>query len=64
MALKSLFSTFLLAVLAAGCSRSAPPEAALEGPEALSVTRWTEKTELFADTRLSLSGRRHGLPFT
>ena len=49
MALKSLFSTFLIAVLAAGCSRSAAPDAAPEEPEALSVTRWTEKTELFAE---------------
>jgi membrane fusion protein, heavy metal efflux system len=49
VALKSLVSTFLIAVLAAGCSRSAAPEAAPEEPEALSVTRWTEKTELFAE---------------
>ena len=49
MALKSLFSAFLIAVLAAGCSRSAAPESAPEEPEALSVTRWTEKTELFAE---------------
>ena len=49
MALKFLFSTFLIAVLAAGCSRSAAPEAAPEEPEVLSVTRWTEKTELFAE---------------
>ena len=49
MALKSLFSTLLIAMLAAGCSRSAAPEAAPEEPEALSVTRWTEKTELFAE---------------
>ncbi len=49
MALKSLFSTFLIAMLAAGCSRSAAPEPAPEVSEALSVTRWTEKTELFAE---------------
>ena len=49
MALKSLFSTLLIAMLAAGCNRSAAPEAAPEEPEALSVTRWTEKTELFAE---------------
>ena len=36
-------------MLAAGCSRSAAPEAAPEEPKALSVTRWTEKTELFAE---------------
>ena len=49
MALRSLFSTLLIAVLAAGCSRSAAPDAAPEEPETLSVTRWTEKTELFAE---------------
>ena len=49
MALKSLFSTLLIAILAAGCNRSEAPEAAPEEPEALSVTRWTEKTELFAE---------------
>ena len=36
--------------IAAGCGRSAtPPEAAPEAPEPLSVTRWTDKTELFAE---------------
>ena len=49
MALKSLFSTLLIAILSAGCHRSEAPKAAPEGPEALSVTRWTEKTELFAE---------------
>ena len=49
MALKSLLSTFLIAVLAAGCNRSAAPRPAPEESEALSVTRWTEKTELFAE---------------
>lgn len=49
MALKSLFWTLLIAVLATGCNRSEAPEAAPEEPEALSVTRWTDKTELFAE---------------
>jgi cobalt-zinc-cadmium efflux system membrane fusion protein len=36
--------------LVAGCRRDAAPAAAQEeGPEPLSVTRWTEKTELFAE---------------
>jgi RND family efflux transporter MFP subunit len=35
-------------VLIAGCNRAAPP-AAPEQPPALSVTRWTAKTELFAE---------------
>jgi cobalt-zinc-cadmium efflux system membrane fusion protein len=49
VALKCLLSTLLTALLAAGCSRSPAPEAAPEEPEALSVTRWTDKTELFAE---------------
>ena len=49
VALKSWVSTLLITVLAAGCNRSAAPEAAPEEPEALSVTRWTDKTELFAE---------------
>jgi membrane fusion protein, heavy metal efflux system len=49
VALKSLSSIFLIAVLGVGCNRSAAPEAAPEEPNALSVTRWTDKTELFAE---------------
>ena len=49
MALKSLISTFIIAMLAAGCSRAAAPEPAPKESKALSVTRWTEKTELFAE---------------
>ena len=49
MALKCLFSTLLIALLVAGCNRSEPPEAAADEPEVLSVTRWTDKTELFAE---------------
>ena len=49
MALKHLCSILLIGVVAAGCSRPAPPAAAPEEPEPLSVTRWTDKTELFAE---------------
>ncbi|MCA1652443.1 MAG: efflux RND transporter periplasmic adaptor subunit, partial [Acidobacteria bacterium] len=49
MALKSFFSVLVIGILAAGCNRSAAPQAAPEEPEALSVTRWTDKTELFAE---------------
>jgi membrane fusion protein, heavy metal efflux system len=49
VALKFLISAFIIAVLAAGCSRAAAPEPAPETSKALSVTRWTEKTELFAE---------------
>ena len=49
MALKHLCSILVLSVAAAGCSRSAVPPAAPEEPDPLSVTRWTDKTELFAE---------------
>lgn len=50
MALKHLWSIALLCLVASACNRSAPPAAAVEEePEALAVTRWTEKTELFAE---------------
>ena len=49
MALRFSCSMILLGVLTAGCNRSKPPEAAPEEPEVLSVTRWTDKTELFAE---------------
>jgi RND family efflux transporter MFP subunit len=39
----------VIGLAAGGCGRSAPPAAAPEEPEALSVTRWTDKTELFAE---------------
>ena len=49
MALKHLCSILVLAVAGWGCNRSAVPAAAPEEPEPLSVTRWTDKTELFAE---------------
>ena len=47
MALKHLWSIALVCLVASGCNRSAPP--AEDEPEALSVTRWTDRTELFAE---------------
>jgi cobalt-zinc-cadmium efflux system membrane fusion protein len=49
VALKLFPSMVVLCVFTAGCNRSSAPEAAPEEPEALSVTRWTDKTELFAE---------------
>ena len=50
MALKHLCSIALVCLVALGCNQSAPPASpAAEEPEALSVTRWTDKTELFAE---------------
>jgi RND family efflux transporter MFP subunit len=49
VALKFLISMVVAGFVCAGCNRSAAPEAAPEEPEPLSVTRWTEKTELFAE---------------
>jgi RND family efflux transporter MFP subunit len=50
VALKHRWSIALVCLVASGCNRSeAPATAAEEEPEALAVTRWTEKTELFAE---------------
>ncbi len=49
MALKRLCSVLVLSVAAGSCNRSAVPTAAPEEPDPLSVTRWTDKTELFAE---------------
>jgi membrane fusion protein, heavy metal efflux system len=39
----------VVCLLAAACNRSTPPAPEAEEPEVLSVTRWTDKTELFAE---------------
>ena len=50
MALKHFCTIALVCVVASGCRRpSAPPTASAEEPEALDVTRWSDKTELFAE---------------
>jgi membrane fusion protein, heavy metal efflux system len=49
VALKYLCSMLVLSVVTAGCNRSSTPAAAPEEPAARSVTRWTDKTELFAE---------------
>lgn len=49
MALMHIGFLLVIGAVAAGCSRSAPPAATPEEPEGLSVTRWTDRTELFAE---------------
>jgi RND family efflux transporter MFP subunit len=50
VALKHLYTIALLSLVASGCNRSAPPaSAAEEEPDPLTVTLWTDKTELFAE---------------
>ena len=49
MALKRLCTILLIALAGTACNRSPSPEAELDEPEALSVTRWSDKTELFAE---------------
>jgi membrane fusion protein, heavy metal efflux system len=44
-----LWLLIIVGAISAGCSRSAAPESAPEGAEPLSVTKWTDKTELFAE---------------
>ena len=55
MALKNFSGVAMLCLTAAACGRAAPPAPASDdGREALSVTRWTSTTELFAE----VSGER------
>ena len=49
MALRLLISLLVLGVLSSACNRSGREQPAAEEPEALAVTRWTQKTELFAE---------------
>jgi membrane fusion protein, heavy metal efflux system len=50
VALKHLWSLALVYLVASGCNRPAPPATGQQDePEALSVTRWTGTTELFAE---------------
>lgn len=51
MALTPFFSILVIGIgiLTTGCNRSAAPQAPREEAEALSVTRWTDETELFAE---------------
>lgn len=57
MALKSIACVGMAAVLAAGCGRQPSAPDAPEELEALSVTRWTGKTELFAEYPPLVAGR-------
>jgi cobalt-zinc-cadmium efflux system membrane fusion protein len=49
VALKYLYALLAIGTLTAACSRPAAPAAEADEPEAPSVTRWTGKTELFAE---------------
>ena len=49
MALKHLYSIALLMLLGSGCGRSTPATSESDEQDPLAVTRWTDKTELFAE---------------
>lgn len=49
MALRHVWSFALVCALTSDCSRSAPSSTAEADPETLSATRWTDKTEVFAE---------------
>jgi RND family efflux transporter MFP subunit len=49
VAVKHLCSILVVSIAAGGCNRSAVPASAPDKPDPLSVTRWTENTELFAE---------------
>ena len=57
MALKHVVFIVLSCTLIASCRRDAPAVAEDEGPEPLSVTRWTNKTELFAEYPALVAGQ-------
>lgn len=50
-------ASFVIALLAVGCTRGAPPASEAEALEALSVTAWTSRTELFAEYPPLVVGR-------
>ena len=49
MALKPWCIVLAMAAIGTSCKRSPEPATAADEPEPLSVTRWTDKTELFAE---------------
>ena len=49
MALRLLFPIIVVSLISAGCNRTAMPGATPEEAGALSVTKWTDKTELFVE---------------
>ena len=49
MALKTCSIALVFVVTAMACRSAAPPQAAADEREGLSVTHWTDKTELFAE---------------
>lgn len=58
----SKFAIVTLLVLA-GCSSSTPEATPVE-PGALSVTHWTDRTELFMEYPPLVAGTRGALPYT
>ena len=52
----------ILSLSGAACTRSG--DAPKAEPVALNVTHWTEKTELYMETRRSSPDNRRGLPCT
>jgi cobalt-zinc-cadmium efflux system membrane fusion protein len=49
VAVKHLCTVLVICLAGTACNRSDPREAEPDEPETLSVTRWTDKTELFAE---------------
>ncbi len=56
MALKHLITLSVCVALGSACAGPEPPAAEPDEPEALSVTRWTDKTELFAEYPALVAG--------
>jgi membrane fusion protein, heavy metal efflux system len=49
VALRFPLPLIVISVVSVACNRSMPPSTAAKAPEALRITKWTDKTELFAE---------------
>ena len=49
MALKQCYAVLVVTLLVSGCSRSTAPPPEADEPDVLSVTHWTDQTELFGE---------------
>ena len=56
--MKRIISALTLFCLLAGCQKEAPPSKTPEEPKPISVTRWTDKTELFMEYTPLVAGEK------
>ena len=56
--MKKIISVLTLFCLLTGCQKAVPPPKTPEDPKPISVTRWTDKTELFMEHRPLVAGEK------